>query len=431
MSVTDHVRTDHVHPMVPGGGEPAFVVDGKPASVPLRDLPAVARKLVAHFADHVAPCSLRPGESLRGDVTEITVRCLRIAIHLLDAGELPSDADLAELRSSAAQWARAGFRLEYMLRIYHEGIRLGWELVTERAGEGDIESIAAASRLWMALLERVTVAATTGFVAELDAIKRERDVAAQELVTALLSGQDAAAVARRSGLELADGYTVLGLALARHPDTRNPHVRQDVVARRTLRRVEVELEAACEGRQLALLGPEGGTVLLAGARSDDSIAMLRERIETVAGVSVTIVVVHATVSEVPTGAQQAHELLDLVRQLGRAPGVYRMQDLALEYQLTRPGPAREYLARVLEPLDDTPELIETLETHIAHDLSRQLTARTLHVHANTVDYRLKRIAQLTGYDPTRPSGLRQLQAAIVARRLEGVVPEHAGGLTML
>ncbi|WP_231609763.1 CdaR family transcriptional regulator, partial [Rhodococcus sp. CX] len=94
-------------------------------------------------------------------------------------------------------------------------------------------------------------------------------------------------------------------------------------------------------------------------------------------------------------------------------------------------PAREYLARVLEPLDDTPELIETLETHIAHDLSRQLTARTLHVHANTVDYRLKRIAQLTGYDPTRPSGLRQLQAAIVARRLEGVVPEHAGGLTML
>ena len=144
--------------------------------------------------------------------------------------------------------------------------------------------------------------------AELDAIKRERDVAAQELVTALLSGQDAAAVARRSGLELADGYTVLGLALARHPDTRNPHVRQDVVARRTLRRVEVELEAACEGRQLSLLGPEGGTVLLAGARSDDSIAMLRERIETVAGVSVTIVVVHATVSEVPTGAQQAHEL---------------------------------------------------------------------------------------------------------------------------
>jgi len=399
------------------------VVDGKPASVPLRDLPAVARKLVAHFADNVAPCSLRPGESLRGDVTEVTVRCLRIAIHLLDAGELPSDSDLADLRSSAAQWARAGFRLEYMLRIYHEGIRLGWELVTEKAREGDVAAVADASRLWMALLEKVTVAATTGFVAELDAIRRERDVAAQELVTALLSGQDAASVAQRSGLELADGYTVLAVSLARHPDERNPHVRPEVVARRTLRRVEIELETLCEGKHLALLGPEGGTVLLPGSSATALIDEFRERIGTVAGVEVTVALVHAEVPEIPSAAKQSHELLDLVRRLGRPAGAYSIADLALEYQLTRPGPARKHLARVLEPLDDAAELVETLETHIAHDLSRQLTARTLHVHANTVDYRLKRVAQLTGFDPTRPSGLRQLQAALIARRLEGLYPE--------
>nr|WP_240952401.1 MULTISPECIES: helix-turn-helix domain-containing protein [unclassified Rhodococcus (in: high G+C Gram-positive bacteria)] len=389
----------------------------------MRDLPAVARKLVAHFADNVAPCSLRPGESLRGDVTEVTVRCLRIAIHLLDAGELPSDSDLADLRSSAAQWARAGFRLEYMLRIYHEGIRLGWELVTEKAREGDVAAVADASRLWMALLEKVTVAATTGFVAELDAIRRERDVAAQELVTALLSGQDAASVAQRSGLQLADGYTVLAVSLARHPDERNPHVRPEVVARRTLRRVEIELETLCEGKHLALLGPEGGTVLLPGSSATALIDEFRERIGTVAGVEVTVALVHAEVPEIPSAAKQSHELLDLVRRLGRPAGAYSIADLALEYQLTRPGPARKHLARVLEPLDDAAELVETLETHIAHDLSRQLTARTLHVHANTVDYRLKRVAQLTGFDPTRPSGLRQLQAALIARRLEGLYPE--------
>ncbi|MEE2034457.1 PucR family transcriptional regulator [Rhodococcus chondri] len=422
MSVTDQIRvTGTVRGSDrPTGDLPVFVVDGKPASVPLRDLPAVARRLVAHFAENVAPCSLRPGESLRGDVTEVTVRCLRIAIHLLDAGELPSDAELADLRSSAAQWARAGFRLEYMLRIYHEGIRLGWELVAERAREGDVASVADASRLWMALLERVTVAATTGFVAELEAIRRERDVAAQELVAALLSGQDAESVARRSGLELADGYTVLALALGRHPDERNPHVRPEVVARRTLRRAEGELESLCEGRHLALLGPEGGTVLLPGSVSTEAVEDLRTKIESVAGVSVTVALVHAVVPEVPAAAKQAHELLDLVRQLGRPVGAYGMQNLALEYQLTRPGPARRHLARLLEPLDDAPELVETLETHIANDLSRQLTARALHVHANTVDYRLKRVSQLTGFDPTRPSGLRQLQAALIARRLEGL-----------
>lgn len=423
MSLVDQVRdTGSVHTASrhDDAVAAAYVVAGRPASVPLRDLPAVARKFVAHFADNVAPCSLQPGETLRGDVTEVTVRCLRIAIHLLDSGELPTDAELADLRSSAAQWARAGFRLEYMLRIYHEGIRLGWELVTDRASEGDAEAVADASRLWMALLERVTVAATTGFVTELETIRREHDVAAQELVAALLGGEDAAAVARRAGLELADGYTVLALALARHPDERNPHVRSAVVARRTLRRVEAELEDMCEGRHLTMLGPEGGTVLLPGSWCSAAIGELRGRIESVAGVSVTVTLVQAGVPEVPTAAKQAHELLDLVRQLGRPAGAYGMEDLALEYQLTRPGPARRHLARVLDPLDDAPELVETLETHIGNDLSRQLTARKLHVHANTVDYRLKRVSQLTGFDPTRPSGLRQLQAALIARRLEAL-----------
>jgi len=86
--------------------------------------------------------------------------------------------------------------------------------------------------------------------------------------------------------------------------------------------------------------------------------------------------------------------------------------------LTRPGPGRRHLRQILEPLDASPELLETLEIHISHDLNRQRSARQLHLHTNTVDYRLKRIAQLTGFDPTRPSGIRHLQAALVARRLE-------------
>ncbi|PPJ24859.1 helix-turn-helix domain-containing protein, partial [Nocardia nova] len=36
-------------------------------------------------------------------------------------------------------------------------------------------------------------------------------------------------------------------------------------------------------------------------------------------------------------------------------------------------------------------------------------------HTNTVDYRLKRIAQLTHLDPTQPSGLWYLRSAPIAR----------------
>jgi DNA-binding PucR family transcriptional regulator len=89
--------------------------------------------------------------------------------------------------------------------------------------------------------------------------------------------------------------------------------------------------------------------------------------------------------------------------------------MALEYQLTRPGPGREYLGSLLDPLDDHPELLETLQRHISNNLNRQRTARLMHIHTNTIDYRLKRVAQLTGFDPTQPSGLWYLRSALVAR----------------
>jgi DNA-binding PucR family transcriptional regulator len=65
-------------------------------------------------------------------------------------------------------------------------------------------------------------------------------------------------------------------------------------------------------------------------------------------------------------------------------------------------------------LDEHPELLETMQVHIAHNLNRQRTARLLNVHINTVDYRLKRIGQLTGFDSTQASGLWHPRSALVA-----------------
>ncbi|NEW36894.1 PucR family transcriptional regulator, partial [Nocardia cyriacigeorgica] len=45
----------------------------------------------------------------------------------------------------------------------------------------------------------------------------------------------------------------------------------------------------------------------------------------------------------------------------------------------------------------------------------QRTARILHVHPNTVDYRLRRIGRLTGLDLSPTEGLWYLRSALVAR----------------
>jgi DNA-binding PucR family transcriptional regulator len=53
---------------------------------------------------------------------------------------------------------------------------------------------------------------------------------------------------------------------------------------------------------------------------------------------------------------------------------------------------------------------------MACDLDRRTTGAALHVHPNTVAYRVRRISALTGLDPARPSDLQLLNAALVARR---------------
>lgn len=179
-----------------------------------------------------------------------------------------------------------------------------------------------------------------------------------------------------------------------------------------LRRMQAELAGRYPGRALAVLSDDGGTLLIPvdGPPAEAVISQLSR----VAGVPITAASVTAATAEIPEAAERAHTTLDVVQRLGLPSGIHHFTDLALEYQLTRPGPGREHLGRLLAPLDDHPELLTTLRCHLASDLSRSCTARRLHVHANTVDYRLKRIAQLTGLDLTRADGVWLLRSAFVA-----------------
>ncbi|MFF3288294.1 PucR family transcriptional regulator [Streptomyces sp. NPDC003023] len=99
--------------------------------------------------------------------------------------------------------------------------------------------------------------------------------------------------------------------------------------------------------------------------------------------------------------------------------------------MSRPGPARDRLARLLDPLEAAPELLETLTGYLAHGQSRKRTATALHVHPNTVDYRLRRLTELTGLDVRDPVCVVRLTAALIGRSMAaGPLPDplrHCAG----
>ncbi|WP_433527268.1 PucR family transcriptional regulator [Nocardia pseudovaccinii] len=407
-----------------------LTVSGRPISWPLKDVRALSRQMVGHFVETVAPCGTLPGDAIHGDITIITRVCLELAVSMLDGSNIPEKT--GQLEDAAAQWAREGVPIDTIHHAIHEGFKIGFDLVVstvlaqQRASGSaetepmlslaDYQSILDSAKLVVEMLDTMTTAVSVAYVRELRAVVSEHHTAVHTLASALLGGHPTSTMARECGIEISDRYRVLALAIPPHPDESNPMLDAKVVARRKLRRVQAELATRCGDTVLSLLSVDGGTLLLpAGHIAEDTLNELVGHLSRAARVPITAAVVTAPTDTVPTAADQAHQLLDMVTRLRSVPGLYHFDDLALEYQLTRPGPARDYLGSLLDPLDEHPELLETLRVHITHNLNRQRTARLLHVHTNTVDYRLKRIGQLTRFDPTQASGLWYLRSALIAR----------------
>ena len=62
-------------------------------------------------------------------------------------------------------------------------------------------------------------------------------------------------------------------------------------------------------------------------------------------------------------------------------------------------------------------LLDTLSAHIEHGRSLEAAARVLYVHPNTVRYRLRKVAEVTGWDPLDAREAHVLQIALALGRL--------------
>ncbi|MFF7936447.1 MULTISPECIES: helix-turn-helix domain-containing protein [unclassified Streptomyces] len=78
----------------------------------------------------------------------------------------------------------------------------------------------------------------------------------------------------------------------------------------------------------------------------------------------------------------------------------------------------DWLRAVARRLEPGPDLLVTLDAYYRHDMHRGATATALNVHTRTLDYRLRRVRELTDIDPGSTRGVRTL-SAVVTRHLSG------------
>lgn len=103
----------------------------------------------------------------------------------------------------------------------------------------------------------------------------------------------------------------------------------------------------------------------------------------------------------------------------QAPRPVGAEDLLPERALSGDPHAKEVLVTCIYQLLEKAghSLLETVETYASAGHSLEATARELFVHTNTVRYRLKRITEITGWDPMVPRDAYVLQTALAVGRL--------------
>jgi hypothetical protein len=182
---------------------------------------------------------------------------------------------------------------------------------------------------------------------------------------------------------------------------------------------DTELQRVRHHLVFQLRAATGGTVLSGNVQTDSDLhvavfalawerptAELAPLVTAAIGTALLRHPVRAAVGESRTGlvqvgasCRQAIQTIEATRTTAVERETVLYRDSLLEIIARRdPAITRELHERYIGPLAGHEFLEETLRSYIANDLSLGDTAEQLHVHKNTIGYRVRRIQEITGLD---------------------------------
>ncbi|UAL48168.1 helix-turn-helix domain-containing protein [Sutcliffiella horikoshii] len=74
---------------------------------------------------------------------------------------------------------------------------------------------------------------------------------------------------------------------------------------------------------------------------------------------------------------------------------------------------KEFAQRLLSPVISEKDLFETIQVYFTHHLSLKETAKAMHIHINTLHYRLRKVEMLTDLELKKPHDLTTLYLACI------------------
>ncbi|GGV71206.1 transcriptional regulator [Streptomyces longisporoflavus] len=314
-------------------------------------------------------------------------------------------------RERAAQRAEEGMPLHLLLRTHAVGVYVLWQALRDVARPGEEAALLELVDVLLQSHSAIVGTVAETYLDERSALEAEQRAERSSLVRGLLDGMVPPGHTLLDQLRMTGPALVLAIGLDGAP------AEGPVAVRRRLRRVQTALDRAFGVEVLALLEAGGGRVVVPKeCRPPED---LPRRLSKACDLPVRVAAVDAARPEAVTdAARTATEILRITRACGMPPGLHRMDDVLLEYHLSRRNESSHLISALLDPVADRPELLETLRVHLAHQQERRATAAALGLHPNTVDNRLAKIGERTGIDLSAPRGTALAIAALLLRESE-------------
>ncbi len=403
----------------------------------------LARRMSRNSPDEPSGRVELPGEVRDDEVAAAVRHGLRLFVRRA-YGPQGRTGDFGVFRERAARRAEEGMPLHLLLRAHARGAHVLWKTLRETARPGEEAALIELSGFLLRAQEGIAGAVAETYLDEQAALVAEQREQRRALVRSLLDGSVPPDFASLDALGLEYGGLVLYLRTDRtgsaaapgKPEHGRPGggrslasrsarpVASPVAARRRRRRIQTVLDRAFGMEVLTLLDDEGGHAIvparaaLPGGRPGppEPPDGLADRLRRACGGEIRIAAVPADRPEgIANAARTASEVVRIAHASGQPPGLHRLEDVLLEFHLSRRDESSGLIAALLDPIGERPELVQTLRTYLEHQQDRRATAKRLGMHPNTVDNRLARIADLTGLDMASPRGTALALAALLLR----------------
>jgi hypothetical protein len=389
----------------------------------------IARHIVARCREEIV--DYRAGDaSLSADATGLALDNVEALLANLERGEPVSNGQLEKTRMGAARRVHQGVSLESFLHAGRLWGQVAWETLRAAARGDSPSEREAALEIASSVMRHVDLASTAGahaYLHEAQGFSNYGHVLRRDLLEALLGGERDVNRARRRahslGMRLAENYVVLVI----RPQQVPPGVTDgQPVATRAIVRYMVEVA------RTHLRPPSGA--LLVGVRDAEVVALYpvsepaqvhtaKEDAGSLAGAvapsrwSVGMSGWHPGPAGIALSFGEAKEAAQIAAGSGITGRAVTLDEVLIDHIARFTPDVGRVLDDTLHPLVEYDlvhgtALVPTVAAYVDAGFNLTRSAEVLHVHPNTVMYRLRRVKELSGRDPHDPDDLLILFLAL-------------------